>query len=138
MTTTPEPHSCDKILISDLHLETIIGLYPQERRRPQPLIIDIELGTNFTPVFDSDDLSQTLDYATIKQHVHRLCMDRRFDLLESLAGYLLRNLFASFPALWIRLTIRKPQALQDAMAGIETFRTREQMGVPFTQNTGQS
>ena len=122
----------DRVLIQDMQLDTLVGVYPEERQALQPLIFDIELGTDFTAAFACDDVSRTLDYAAVKAQVERLCEQNHFDLLESLAGYLLTNLFTLFPADWIGLKIRKPRALQGAMAGIATFRTREQMGLPFS------
>ncbi|CAM3760787.1 dihydroneopterin aldolase [Parendozoicomonas haliclonae] len=119
----------DKVLINDLYVETVIGFYHWEHEEPQPLIIDLELGTDFSDAFVSDDLGDAMNYAEIRRQVKELCQESRFHLLERLAGAIVMHLFSEFPVNDVRLKIRKPHALRDAVAGIETYRTREQMGI---------
>ncbi|WP_196221570.1 dihydroneopterin aldolase [Sansalvadorimonas verongulae] len=119
----------DKVLINDLYVESVIGFYHWEHEEPQPLIIDLELGTNFTDAFTSDDLEDALNYAEIRKQVKTLCQESRFHLLERLAGEIVNHVFTNFPITDVRLNIRKPHALRDAVAAIETYRTREQMGI---------
>ena len=120
----------DKVLINDLYVETIIGFYHWEHEEPQPLIIDLELGTCFNDAFVSDDLDDALNYAEIRKQVKALCQESRYHLLERLAGAIVCHIFETFPITDIRLKIRKPHALRDGIAGIVTYRTREQMGIP--------
>ncbi len=119
----------DKVLISDLYVEAVIGFYHWEHEDTQPLILDLELGTDFSDAFTSDDLGDALNYAEIRRKVKVLCQESRYHLLERLAGAVLETVFKSFPVTDVRLKIRKPHALRDGIAGIETFRTREQMGI---------
>ncbi|WP_281646137.1 dihydroneopterin aldolase [Parendozoicomonas sp. Alg238-R29] len=123
----------DKVLINDLYVETVIGFYHWEHEEPQPLIIDLELGTDFTDAFTSDDLGDALNYAEIRKQIKMLCQESRYHLLERLAGAVVTHVFQSFPVTDVRLKIRKPHALRDAVAGIDTYRTREQMGIALPQ-----
>ncbi len=119
----------DKVLINDLYVETVIGFYHWEHEEPQPLILDLELGTNFSDAYTSDDLGDALNYAEIRKQVKAVCQENQFHLLERLAGAIVNHVFTAFPVTDVRLRIRKPHALRDGVAGIETFRTREQMGI---------
>ena len=117
----------DKVKISDLHVEVVIGFYHWEHDEPQPLLIDLELGTDFTNVFNSDSLEDTLDYAELMKSVKKLCQNSRFHLMEALAGAILTHVFMEYPVIDVGLYMRKPHALRNAVASIECYRTREQM-----------
>lgn len=119
----------DMVRIDNLYVETIIGFYHWEHEEPQPLQIDLELGTDFSEAFVSDDLSDALDYATLSRRVKQYCQQSRFHLLEALCGGILKLVFAEFPVQSVRLVIRKPHALRDAIPSIECYRAREQMGI---------
>ena len=62
----------DKVLISDLYVEAVIGFYHWEHEEPQPLVIDLELGTDFSDAFVSDDLGDALNYAEIRKQIKTL------------------------------------------------------------------
>ena len=121
----------DKVLINDLYLETVIGFYHWEHEEPQPLVLDMELGTDFTDAFSSDDLGDALDYAALSKRVKSFCQQSRFHLLERLAGAIITLVLTEFPVTDVRLKIRKPHALRDGVAGVESYRSREQMGIPL-------
>ena len=119
----------DKVRIENLYVETIIGFYHWEHEEPQPLQIDLELGTDFSDAFVSDDLPDALDYATLSRRVKQYCQASRFHLLEALCGGILKLIFTEFAVQSVKLAIRKPHALRDAIPSVECFRTREQMGI---------
>lgn len=117
----------DKVKINDLYLEAIIGFYHWEHDEPQPLLLDIALGTDFNEVFESDNLEHTLDYAAIAKGIKALCQDSRFHLMEGLAKAIFNYIFSHWPVKDVHLSMRKPHALRSAVASIECYRTREQM-----------
>jgi FolB domain-containing protein len=87
---------------------------------------------DFSEAFVSDDLSDALDYATLSRRVKQYCQQSRFHLLEALCGGILKLVFVEFPVQSVRLVIRKPHALRDAIPSIECYRVREQMGIRWT------
>ncbi|MCK5894806.1 MAG: dihydroneopterin aldolase [Endozoicomonadaceae bacterium] len=119
----------DMVRIDNLYVETIIGFYHWEHEEPQPLHIDLELGTNFSDAFVSDDLSDVLDYAALSRRVKQCCQQSRFHLLEALCGRILTLIFTEFAVQSVRLEIRKPHALRNGIPSVECYRTREQMGI---------
>ena len=117
----------DKVKIEHIETEAVIGVYDFEWKAPQPLIIDLELTTDFDQAFASDALSDTLDYDAITQAVRHFCTTTQYQLLEALAGGIIRYIMDRFPIDQVSLKIRKPKALNNAMATIWCQRTREQM-----------
>jgi len=47
----------DIIFIHELRVQTLIGVYPQEREARQTLALDLELGTDIRPAAATDRLS---------------------------------------------------------------------------------
>ncbi|MEZ5310168.1 MAG: dihydroneopterin aldolase [Microthrixaceae bacterium] len=73
-------NSSDRIILRDLRLAGVVGVLPEERVRPQPLSIDIEILTDLTRAGLSDDLDDSVDYGrcvsrwpTWSMRKHRFC-----------------------------------------------------------------
>ncbi|AMO58178.1 hypothetical protein GZ77_20825 [Endozoicomonas montiporae] len=119
----------DKVRIEQLETEAIIGVYEFEHEAPQPLIIDLELESDFTNAFRSDDLNDALDYEVISNRVREFTEASRYALLEALAGGIIQLVLDNFPVEKVGALIRKPKALKGALATVWCERTREQMDV---------
>lgn len=119
----------DKVRIERLEAHAIIGVYDFEHETPQPLVIDLELETDFTNAFRSDDLNDALDYDAISQKVRAFCESSRYSLLEALAGGVIQLVIDHYVVDKVGVLIRKPEALKGALATIWCERTREQMEV---------
>ncbi len=122
-------HDVDKDIVKIEKIETqaIIGAYEFEWHAPQPLILDLELTTNFNKAFASDALDDALNYDAITQTVRAFCEQSRYELLETLAGGIIRKVMDEYPVDKVGVKIRKPEALKKALATIWCERTREQM-----------
>ncbi|WP_163832386.1 dihydroneopterin aldolase [Spartinivicinus ruber] len=117
----------DKVLIEQLEVSAVIGVYEWEQLQPQPLIIDLEMNIDCSAAMLSDDLTDALDYSRVAELVTQYCYRKQFKLLEKLAGKLINLIFTEFPVAAVKVTIRKPQAIENGIAAITCFRTREQM-----------
>ena len=117
----------DKVRIEAIETQAVIGVYEFEHLAPQPLILDLELTTDFSRAFVSDDLHDALDYDAITQRVRAFCEASSYQLLEALAGSIIALLMDHYPVNKVAITIRKPNALSGALATIWCERTREQM-----------
>ncbi|MFK0572584.1 dihydroneopterin aldolase [Endozoicomonas sp.] len=117
----------DKVRIESIETQAVIGVYEFEHEAPQPLILDLELTTDFSKAFTSDDLQDALDYDAITQKVRAFCEASRYQLIEALAGGIIRLLMEHYPVDTVAVTIRKPQALSNALATVWCERTRIQM-----------
>ena len=120
----------DRILISGLKVETIIGVHAWEVHRPRPLLIDLELGLDLRPAAASDRLRDALDYKAVCDEVSAFVASRQFRLLEALAEGIARMLFERHPILSLDLAIAKPGAVAQAQSvGVRIERKREDYAV---------
>ena len=117
----------DQVRIEQLEALAVIGVCAFEHRVPQLLIIDLELETNFNRAFGSDDLKDVLDYYTISQMVRTFCKESRYSLLETLAGGIIEMIQEKFNVDQLSILIRKPDALQGAIASVWCKRTKQEM-----------
>jgi 7,8-dihydroneopterin aldolase/epimerase/oxygenase len=76
----------DVIEIRGLRVSGICGVLPEEQQRAQPLMIDLELVADLTAAGASDDLADTVDYASVAARVEELVATGRVALLEHLAA----------------------------------------------------
>src|SRR3982751_2185988 len=98
-----------KIFIERLEFRGRVGVTVEERGRPQPLAVDVELDCRFEQAGRSDDLAQTIDYATVAQRIVAVGTEKDCHLLETLAERLFAMLFDEFPIDHARLWVRKLQ-----------------------------
>ena len=63
----------DCIQLRGLRVVCVVGVLPEERDRPQPLEIDIDIYTDLSAAGQSDDLNDTLDYGELAAAVNQIC-----------------------------------------------------------------
>ncbi len=120
----------DRIFLTALSAEAIIGIYDWERTLVRPLIFDIELGFDTREAASSDRMRDSIDYAAVGQTVKDIALSLKPQLLETLAEKIARALFDQFPILSLRLVIDKPGAIPDVKGiGVEIDRRREDYAV---------
>jgi dihydroneopterin aldolase len=115
------------VVIERLEFRGRCGVTPEERARPQPLAVDLELDCRLEAAGLSDELGHTIDYATVAQRVVDLGTLQESQLLETLAERLLAALFDEFPISRIKLWLRKlhpPIPYVTRSVGINIERTR--------------
>jgi dihydroneopterin aldolase len=120
----------DTVFISDLQIETIIGIHAWEQERPRPLVLDIELGVDIRPAAASDHIRDAIDYKAVSDAIIDLTRTRQFQLLETLAETIGRLIFERFPIQTLSLRIGKPGAVSEARTvGVRIQRRREDYAV---------
>src|SRR5438874_1476749 len=97
----------DKIIISQLKAEAIIGVYEVERQKPQSLLIDLELEVDTSLAASNDDLSKTIDYAQVCQTLQKYITSTQFQLIETLAEQAAQQLLNLFNISGCQITIHK-------------------------------
>ena len=76
----------DLISISNLSVETRIGVTEKERSRPQDVLIDIDVATDLSSAGSTDSLDDTIDYGGLVTEVAALVRGSECNLLERLAS----------------------------------------------------
>jgi dihydroneopterin aldolase len=113
----------DRVLIEGLRVDAVIGVYGWEREVRQTLVIDLVMGWDNRTPGGSDDIEQALNYAQVAEEVTAWVGGSAFQLLEALAEGLAAWLLERFGMHGLRLTIRKPGAVPNALAvGVEIER----------------
>ncbi len=102
-----------KILIEDLEFYTIIGLLESERENPQKVIMQIEIDYVYKK-------NKFIDYASLVKFVKKFIQKEKFELIEDALITLSENLKNIYPSISeIKLSLKKPQILQNCTVGIE-------------------
>jgi dihydroneopterin aldolase len=104
--STPLP-PMDTIFISELRIETRIGIYAWEQQAPQTLQLDLEIGLRGKHAADSDRIEDTIDYAEVVAGIRKLFAQQHFSLLEHAAESIAQMVIRDFKAPWLRIKIAK-------------------------------
>jgi dihydroneopterin aldolase len=105
----------DKIFLSGLRVEAMIGIYPDERTSSRPVEIDLEIGVPGQRVFESGDVADTIDYAAVSERIRAELARVRFGLLEEMSQAIAAILVEEFGSPWVRVTIVKSGVLGDGI-----------------------
>lgn len=76
----------DHILVRQLRALGVHGVLPEERDRPQPFEVDLDLEIDLGPAGTSDALADTVDYGALIGAVEAVVTSERHQLLERLAA----------------------------------------------------
>ncbi len=95
------------IELKNMHFYAHHGVLPEETVIGNDFIVNLRLETDFTPAFESDDVSDTLNYAEAYDTV-KAEMAIPSKLLEHVAGRIFRRLKQQFPqARIVELSVAK-------------------------------
>lgn len=99
------------LFIDNLEVFANHGLFEEENKLGQKFIFDIECELNYKKAMFSDEMTDSISYADIAEVVVETAMTNTFNLLERLAGEILKNIFTEFSQIKnIKLKINKPGA----------------------------
>ena len=101
----------ETIHIDNLRVECIIGVNPDERVHPQPLLISIAFRHWFEPAAARDSIDRTVNYSDVAAEARRFVIAGRYHLLETLARRLAERLCETFGLAHLELKVRKPNAV---------------------------
>jgi len=121
----------DVIHLSGLEVFAHHGVFPEERAKGQPFVVDLDVEYDASVAADTDDLTHTINYAQLAQLVHDEVAADPVDLLETVGLRVLRRVFEFPQATHAIVTIHKPQApMPVSLAGVSITmgRSRDQVG----------
>jgi dihydroneopterin aldolase len=116
------------ISITGIQLQARCGVTETERSQPQPIVVDLTVRCRNERAFQSDQLTDTVDYAAITQCVRDAGEGQSFALLETLTEHLCQRLFQVFPLTHVKIWVRKIQPpMKDftGSVGIQLIRSRQ-------------
>lgn len=115
----------DKVFISQLHVDTIIGVYDFEKEAKQSLFFDIEMLCDIKPAATTDDINLALDYAKVSERVIEYTTAKPVELLETLVEQLAVIILTEFNTSQVTIKVSKPAAVAQAQTvGVEITRQK--------------
>lgn len=87
----------DKILLSAMEFYGYHGVLPEETKLGQRFVVDLELSLCLKKAGQSDDLSETVNYADVYQLTKEIVEGPPFKLIEAVAEKLAAKILATFP-----------------------------------------
>lgn len=97
----------DIIFLQDFRIELLIGIYEWERKMPQTVQLDLEIGLPSSRAGETDKIGDTIDYGAVVACLQSSLTERHFDLLEALAEHVASLIRSEFGAPWVRVSITK-------------------------------
>lgn len=116
----------DKILIEDLQIDTVIGIYDWERRIRQVIGLDIEMDRDISRAAATDAIEDTLNYKEVAKRLIAYVQNSRFELIESLVERIAEIILYEFDITRVKVKLSKPGAVRFSRnVGVEIVRERQ-------------
>ncbi len=121
----------NKIIIKDLKLFAYHGVNPEEKENGQNFVFDITADVDFLKARKSDDLNDTVSYASMIKTVRRVFCEGKDDLLEYAAERVAAALLKEYPKInSVDVILKKPEAPIKAdfnYVAVEITKSREEL-----------
>jgi len=115
----------DKVLIRQLRVDTVIGVYDWEKKIQQSLFLDLDMAWDNKPVAMGDDYQFALCYETVSKRITQLITEQPIELIETVAERVAECLLAEFNVAWVKVVVMKPGAVATAASvGVEIERSQ--------------
>jgi len=116
----------DKIFLTGLRTECIVGIWEWERKVKQAVVIDLEMGCDIRKAAQSDHIDDTLDYKKVSKRLLTFVGDSQFQLVEALTENIARIVITEFAVPWVRVRLNKQGAIRNSRdVGISIERRAE-------------
>jgi len=116
----------DSIIIKDLTLRCIIGIYDYERKNKQDVLINMTLYSDLHPAGQSDNISDTINYKSLTKEIIASVEKSSFFLLEALASHISSICLKKSRINGCKIRVDKPGALRYSKSvGVEIERWKE-------------
>jgi len=115
----------DTIFLTDLRVDTVIGIWDWERKIRQTVSIDLEMGCDIRAAAATDSIDDTLNYKAVAKRVRQFVADSSFKLVETMAERVAAIVLDEFEVGWVQVRINKPGAIRGARdVGVRIRRER--------------
>ncbi|MBL8266235.1 dihydroneopterin aldolase [Steroidobacter sp.] len=116
----------DKIFLTALSVECIVGIWDWERRVKQTVIIDLEMAADIRRAALTDHIDDTIDYKRVSKRLLTFVGESQFQLVETLTEAIARVVITEFGVSWVKVRLNKRGAIRGARdVGIEVERRAE-------------
>ncbi len=107
----------DRLQVRGLRAHALLGVGAEERRAPQPVLVDLVLELDLEPAGSSDRIEETVHYGELCRSLLAHVEATSFHLIEALARSVCRFLLDRYPRLHaVTVRVEKPAAVRGAAA----------------------
>jgi 7,8-dihydroneopterin aldolase/epimerase/oxygenase len=129
----------DKIFLSALSVECVVGIWEWERRVKQTVIIDVEMAADIRKAASTDHIDDTVDYKRVSKRLLTFVGESQFQLVETLTERIAELIVTEFGVTWVKVRLNKRGAIRGARdVGIEIERRREDYPASSTASVQDS
>ncbi len=116
-----------KIILKGLRCQIKIGVTEEERKQPQPVLIDLQLYLDITKAVATEDIEETVNYSAVQKKVKAFLENKEYVLVEKMCVDIVDHLLHNFDKIKaVKCTCWKPEALKDAEnVGVTVVRKRK-------------
>lgn len=100
----------DRIALTGIEVFGHHGVLAHEREHGQRFVVDVALELDLAPAAASDDLGDTVDYATLARRVAGIVGGEPADLIETVAGRVAEACLDAARVAAVEVTVHKPAA----------------------------
>ena len=102
------------IKIENLRVRTIVGIFEWEKKVKQDVIINIEMEFDGAEAIEKDEIEYTIDYKSITKKIISEIEEGNYNLIEKIAGDVMRIVIEDGRVLKATVKIDKPGAVRYA------------------------
>ena len=101
----------DIIFLSEVKIQTKLGVPEWERMVPQTIVLDIEIAMPNSTSCVTDEIADTIDYGLVVTRLRDNLHEKSFKLVEALAEHLCQLIIKDFKSPWVKIKVAKPGIL---------------------------
>ncbi len=132
----PKTGSGDRIMIRDLLLRCVIGIFDEERKNKQDVLVNLTLEADLGAACRSDRIEDTIDYKALTKKIIAATESSSFFLVERLAQEIADICLTHSGVTRTTVAVEKPGALRFSRSvGVEIVREKNTRS--FNRITGQ-
>ncbi len=118
----------EKIHIKGLEIYAYHGVFPEEKEKGQPFVLDITMELCALDACLTDELSSTVSYADVCDTAEEIMLSKKCDLIEHAAQRVCDGILEKYPRIQaVGIVLKKPEApvkQKIAYAAVELRRER--------------
>ncbi len=101
-------------MITEIYLEKVqafcrLGIYENERKRGQAVIVDLKIGLDLSSACENDTMADSISYVDLSHIIQDTAKAKEYNLIEHLCKSIADELFRRFPKInSVDIKIHKP------------------------------
>jgi 7,8-dihydroneopterin aldolase/epimerase/oxygenase len=104
----------DKIYITGLSIDCVVGIWEWERQIKQTIVLDVEMAADIRKSAATDHIDDTIDYKGVSKRLISFVSESQFHLVETLTERIAEIIIKEFSVSWVKVKLNKHMALRGA------------------------